>query len=129
MSVGILARKLYIPPPRLKIVLRSRLIEKLNEGLHRKLTLLSAPAGFGKITLISDWVTSFQGLEPKVGVAWLTLEEGDKDLTRFLADLPLLSSGRLQQVLVCPTTSKQARDDVRFVVVLYELNIRRADVP
>ena len=69
MSVAIVATKLYIPPPRLKIVLRSRLIERLNEGLHLKLTLLSAPAGFGKTTLISDWVTSFQGLEPKVGVA------------------------------------------------------------
>jgi LuxR family maltose regulon positive regulatory protein len=83
----ILATKLYIPPPRPKIVPRPLLIERLNESLHRKLTLLSAPAGFGKTNLISDWVTSFQGLEPKVGVAWLTLDEGDKDLTRFLAYL------------------------------------------
>ena len=56
MSTPILATKLYIPPPRPKVVLRPRLIERLNEGLHRKLTLISAPAGFGKTTLVSEWV-------------------------------------------------------------------------
>ena len=56
MSAQILATKLYIPPPRSKIVLRPRLIERLNEGLVGKLTLLSAPAGFGKTTLVSEWV-------------------------------------------------------------------------
>ena len=57
MSIPILATKLYILPPRAKIVLRPRLIERLNEGLQRKLTLISAPAGFGKTTLISEWVS------------------------------------------------------------------------
>ena len=59
MSTSILATKLYIPPPRPRIVLRPRLIEKLNEGLSasRKLTLISAPAGFGKSTLVSEWVS------------------------------------------------------------------------
>ena len=56
MSAPILATKLYIPPPRPKIVLRPRLIERLNEGLHGKLTLISASAGFGKTTLVSEWV-------------------------------------------------------------------------
>ena len=56
MLVPILATKLYIPPPRPKIVPRLRLIERLNEDLHRKLTLISAPAGFGKTTLIGEWV-------------------------------------------------------------------------
>ena len=58
MSTPILATKLYIPPPRPKVVLRPRLIERLNEGLPagRKLTLISAPAGFGKTTLVSEWV-------------------------------------------------------------------------
>ena len=56
MSTPILATKLYIPPPRPKVVLRPRLIERLNEGLHGKLTLISAPAGFGKTTLVSEWV-------------------------------------------------------------------------
>ena len=57
MSAPILATKLYIPPPRPKIVLRPRLIERLNEGsAGRKLTLISASAGFGKTTLVSEWV-------------------------------------------------------------------------
>ena len=79
MSVSILATKLYIPPPRPKIVPRPHLIERLNEGLNRKLTLVSAPAGFGKTTLLSEWVAGCG--RP---VAWLSLDEGDKDLTRFL---------------------------------------------
>jgi LuxR family transcriptional regulator, maltose regulon positive regulatory protein len=74
-----LATKLYIPPPRPKVVPRPRLIEQLNEGLHRKLTLISAPAGFGKTTLLSEWVS---GCERPV--AWLSLDEGDNDPTRFL---------------------------------------------
>ncbi len=61
MSGPILAAKLYIPPPRPKIVRRPRLIEKLNDGLHRKLTLISALAGFGKTTLISEWVQAMGG--------------------------------------------------------------------
>ena len=56
MSTPILATKLYVPPPQPKVVLRPRLIERLNEGLHRKLTLISAPAGFGKTTLVSEWL-------------------------------------------------------------------------
>src|SRR5712692_7120014 len=82
MSTPILATKLYIPPPRPKVVLRPRLIERLNEGLHRKLTLISAPAGFGKTTLVSEWVA---GCERPV--AWLSLDEGDNDPTRFLVYL------------------------------------------
>jgi len=55
MPAPILATKLFIPPPRSKIVLRPRLVERLNEGLSagRKLTLISSPAGFGKTTLVS----------------------------------------------------------------------------
>ena len=83
MSTPILATKLYIPPPRPKIVLRPRLIERLNEGYCScKLTLISAPAGFGKTTLVSEWVA---GCERPV--AWLSLDEGDNDPTRFLTYL------------------------------------------
>jgi LuxR family maltose regulon positive regulatory protein len=84
MSTPILATKLYTPPPRPKIVLRPRLIERLNQGLSsgRKLTLISAPAGFGKTTLVSEWVARCER-----SVAWLSLEEGDNDLTRFLTYL------------------------------------------
>ena len=82
MPAPILATKLYIPPPRPKIVLRPRLIKRLNEGMHCKLTLISAPAGFGKTTLVSEWLAGCQ--RP---VAWLSLDEGDNDPTRFLTYL------------------------------------------
>jgi LuxR family maltose regulon positive regulatory protein len=54
----ILATKLYIPPRRPNAVRRPRLIERLDAGLHCKLTLIAAPAGFGKTTLVSEWVTT-----------------------------------------------------------------------
>ena len=82
MSTPVLITKLYIPPPRPDVVLRPRLIERLNEGLHRNLTLISAPAGFGKTTLVSDWVATCGR-----SVAWLSLEEGDSEPIRFLTYL------------------------------------------
>jgi len=86
-----LATKLYLPPPRPNLVRRPRLLERLNAGLHRKLTLISAPAGFGKSTLVSEWLTAPTGkhlLRPEpVGCAWLSLDEGDSDPIRFLAYL------------------------------------------
>jgi len=84
MPTPLLATKLYVPPPRSKAVIRRRLIERLNEGLSsgRKLTLISASAGFGKTTLVSEWIA---GCERPV--AWLSLDEGDNDITRFLTYL------------------------------------------
>ena len=82
MSIPILATKLYVPPPPPAVVPRPRLLERLNAGLHRKLTLIAAPAGFGKTTLVSAWVAGCR--RP---VAWLSLDEGDSDPIRFLAYL------------------------------------------
>jgi LuxR family maltose regulon positive regulatory protein len=84
MVIPLLQTKLYIPPPRPELVPRPRLIERLNAGLHRKLTLISAPAGFGKTTLLSDWVAVVRA---HLQVAWLSLDEGDNDLARFLTYL------------------------------------------
>jgi LuxR family maltose regulon positive regulatory protein len=78
----LVATKLYLPPLRPNVVSRPRLIERLNEGLHRTLTLVSAPAGFGKTTLISAWV---KGIERPA--AWLSLDDGENDPARFLAYL------------------------------------------
>src|SRR5437763_11831106 len=82
MPMPILATKLYIPRLRPNVVSRPRLLERLNEGLHRKLSLIAAPAGFGKTTLVSEWVASCDRQ-----VAWLSLDEGDSDPTRFLTYL------------------------------------------
>jgi LuxR family maltose regulon positive regulatory protein len=80
MAMPLLTTKLYIPPPLPNPVERPRLIERLNEGLHRKLTLVSAPAGFGKTTLLSEWLAGCE--QP---AAWLSLDESDNDPTRFLS--------------------------------------------
>jgi LuxR family maltose regulon positive regulatory protein len=82
MTTPVLASKLYIPQPRPRLVLRPRLIDRLEEGQQSRLTLVSAPAGFGKSTLLSEWVAG--GHRP---VAWLSLDEGDADPFRFLAYL------------------------------------------
>ena len=79
---SILATKLYRPRLRPNVVSRPRLLKRLNEGLYHKLTLISASAGFGKTTLISEWVA---GSDRQV--AWLSLDEGDNDPARFLAYL------------------------------------------
>ncbi len=82
MPTPLLATKLYIPPARPSLVHRARLIERLNTGLHGKLTLISAPAGFGKTTLISEWL---EGIARPA--AWLSLDESDNDPTQFLTYL------------------------------------------
>ena len=89
---SLLQTKLYIPPIRRELVPRPRLIERLNAGLNGCLTLVSAPAGFGKTTLVSEWLNHLQSDvvhegQPTPRVAWLSLDEGDNDPTRFLAYL------------------------------------------
>ena len=79
MSIPVLATKLYIPPLKPKIVHRPRLIGLLNETLQNKLTLISASAGFGKTTIVSEWVT-----ECRCPVAWLSLDEEHKDSISLL---------------------------------------------
>jgi LuxR family maltose regulon positive regulatory protein len=86
MAAPLLTTKLYIPPARPDSVPRPRLIERMNEGLlgqsgfARKLTLVSAPAGFGKTTLLSDWTR-----QCPFPVAWVSLDSGDSDPARFWA--------------------------------------------
>ncbi|MBS1251661.1 MAG: HTH-type transcriptional regulator MalT [Anaerolineales bacterium] len=108
--LSLLTTKLYIPPTRPDFVSRPRLIERLNAGMTCKLTLISAPTGFGKTTLLSEWIKGrleigdrrlgssethqspisdyqpfgyAQDKPPKF--AWLSLDEGDNDPVRFLA--------------------------------------------
>ncbi|QBD83468.1 helix-turn-helix transcriptional regulator [Ktedonosporobacter rubrisoli] len=70
---------MYLPRLRSNVVSRPRLIERLTEGLNGKLTIISASAGFGKTTLVSQWVASIER-----SVAWLSLDEGENDPIRFL---------------------------------------------
>jgi LuxR family maltose regulon positive regulatory protein len=82
VTTPILTTKLYIPPLPSNLVPRPRLIEKLTQGLNKKLTLVSAPAGFGKTTLLSECVNNC-----RFPVAWYSLDERDDNLERFLAYL------------------------------------------
>jgi LuxR family maltose regulon positive regulatory protein len=94
MATPLLTTKLYIPPARPELVSRPRLIERLNAGLHCKLTLISAPAGFGKTTLVSEWVqemgrapppvAAMGGATPPTAIAWLSLDESDNASTCFI---------------------------------------------
>ena len=84
----LLATKLYIPSIRTNLVPRSRLIEKLNDGLDRKLTFICAPAGFGKSTLVTDWVLNLSPASTtEYRISWLSLDKNDNAPTRFLTYL------------------------------------------
>jgi LuxR family transcriptional regulator, maltose regulon positive regulatory protein len=127
--MSLLATKLYIPPPRPKVIHRPRLIEWLNEGLHRKLTLIAAPAGCGKTTLVSAWVAGLQVSDRQV--AWLSLDEGDSDPTRFLTYLvaalrtvvPNIGEG----VLVALQSPQPTSTEAILTALLNEINTIQDD--
>lgn len=75
----LLSTKFYVPSIRPNQIARPRLTDLLQEGLSKTLILVSAPAGYGKTTLVSSWLK-----EIKVSSAWLSLDEGDNDPVRFL---------------------------------------------
>ena len=77
---ALIRTKLYIPQVRPKRVARHALLARLDQGWTRKLTLIAAPAGFGKTTLVSDWLAS--GSRP---AAWVSLDARDNDPARFAA--------------------------------------------
>src|SRR5512135_2128818 len=79
----LLATKFHAPPVPPHLVPRQRLLALVDEGVSRHLTLISAPAGFGKTTLLSEWRASSAG--QRWPLTWLSLEEGDSDPARFLA--------------------------------------------
>ncbi len=78
----LLATKLFVPQLRPSRVPRPRLVARLSRGLAGKLTLVSAPAGFGKTTLVADWLQQ-EGRR----FTWLSLDEGDNEPARFMAYL------------------------------------------
>lgn len=81
-ALPLLATKLYSPPARPGLVARSHLTDILNEG--RRLTLISAPPGFGKTTLVTAW---YAKVKHGMAMAWLSLDEADNDPVRFLTYL------------------------------------------
>ncbi len=85
----ILRTKLSIPSLRRELVSRARLVSRLEDGRKQghRLTLLSAPAGFGKTTLLSEWAHRILAMDPSLAVVWLSLDRADNDVTRFVAHL------------------------------------------
>jgi ATP/maltotriose-dependent transcriptional regulator MalT len=75
---ALLATKLHLPQPRPGLLARARLLQRLDRGMARELTLVCAPAGFGKTSLLGDW-----GRHARRTVAWLSLDAGDDDPVRF----------------------------------------------
>ena len=111
MTTQIITTKLFIPSPRPELVSRPRLLERLESGLATKLTLITAQAGFGKTTLLSEWIS--QCGKP---VCWLSLDEGDNDLQRFLkyfiAALQRVNSDLGENVLVALQSPKPQQIEV-----------------
>ncbi len=122
MSLPILAAKLYVTAPRPGIVMRQRLTNRLNEGLAKggKLALVSAPAGFGKTTLISEWITQCER-----SVAWLSVDEGDSDLTRFIsyliAALQTIKAGIGEDLLAMLQSHQQPQSETILTALLNEM--------
>ena len=89
MSTPVLATKLFAPTRRPQLIARPRLTEQLDTTLDtgHRLTLVSAPAGFGKTTALSDWLADLVQRESPARVGWLSLDGGDNDLTRLLTHL------------------------------------------
>lgn len=86
MNTQLLETKFHVPAWRADGVARPRLLDQLHGGLckRHKLTLISAPAGYGKTTLIAEWIAMPPPALPLHKIAWLTLDEADNEPTRFL---------------------------------------------
>jgi LuxR family maltose regulon positive regulatory protein len=130
LATPLLETKLYLPRPRRRLVPRPRLTERLNRGTESTLTLVSAPAGFGKTTLLAGWLASGGG--DGRSVAWLSLDEADNDPTRFwtyfIAALqsaaPEVGGGSLTMLQLSPPPPI----DVVLATLLNELGAITSDV-
>ncbi len=80
--VSLMQTKLYPPRSRSDLISRTHLIERLNDGLSGNITLVCAPAGFGKTTLLTEWLHAIDRT-----IAWLSLDEKDDELRNFLQSL------------------------------------------
>ena len=76
--IKVLLTKLHIPPPAKNLLTRRNLFVKLNEGLSKKLILVSAPAGYGKTTAIVDWI-----IKSKTPTAWYSLDNNDNNINKL----------------------------------------------
>jgi ATP/maltotriose-dependent transcriptional regulator MalT len=118
----LIATKLYVPKLRPGLVARPRLLERLRRGADRRLTLLSAPAGFGKTTLLAEWLGGTPGEDRSV--AWLSLDPADNEpasfwtyvVTALQAAVPGVGTGALELIESSPLPT-----DLMLTTLLNEL--------
>ncbi len=136
-SKHLLRTKFYVPAVRSNQVSRPRLIDLLNEGIDRKHILVSAPAGYGKSTLVSKWIK-----ETGIPSAWLSLDVGDNDPTRFLQylltafqpvapgiedDIPDMLRPAQYENIINHLTNQLASIPEPFVLVLDDFHVINAE--
>jgi len=108
MKTSLLDTKLYIPSLRPELLKRTRLLNLIEASLHGKLTLISAPAGFGKSTLVAMWAR-----EPKAALGWVSLDGRDNDPIVFLAYIftAIKSAAQIGDAVVAEIRSSQRPSD------------------
>ncbi|HSK90842.1 MAG TPA: LuxR C-terminal-related transcriptional regulator [Euzebyales bacterium] len=130
MAGPLLETKLYVPSPRRALVPRPRLRDRLGRGNQATLTLVSAPAGFGKTTLLAEWLAA-SGSDGR-GTAWLSLDRGDNQPTAFwtylVAALRTAAPGVGADALALLQSPQRPAIDVVLAVLLNELTTVPHDV-
>lgn len=128
MPNTIIKTKINVPALRRSLVSRKRLMNLLSEGIRqrRQLTVVSAPAGFGKTTLVSEWIASNE-----IPAAWISLDEGDDNPSRFLtyliAALQTLFSGLGDDILSALRSSQALPIETHLTSLLNELAASEED--
>ncbi len=120
----LLGTKFVVPPVRLPLVPRPRLLERLQESLNYSFVLVSASAGSGKTTMLSDWA---RHPNPKIPIAWLSLDQADNDPVRFwdyvLAALKTLQPTFGESTLSVLRSGQQLRAESLLTVLINELTL------
>ena len=126
MPIALLETKLYVPRPRRGLVLRPRLSERLDRGAGSKLVLVSAPAGFGKTTLLTEWLAAGPAAPTDERLAaWLSLDRGDNDPAAFwtyvIAALRTVASGVGESALALLDAPQPPRIETVLTALLNDL--------
>lgn len=132
MTTPVLATKLFVPTTRPRLVARPRLTTHLDATLaagHR-LTLVSAPAGFGKTTVLGDWLARLAQRDQHTRVGWLSLDAGDNDLVRLMTHLVAsLHSAGLDVSPVAPEALATGLNQAALTVLINDITLATQGSP